>query len=413
MLKALVVIALLSVAMPTSTAYPMTANLGSSYAVIFNGYSVCTDQLFRDLVSKYQYPMESHKVTTDDGYILQLFRVQAKGSGISAGKEPVLVQHGLLDSADNFVVNGESNSIVFLLASHGFDVWVSNSRGNKYSRAHKTKNPSSKEFWDYSFHEMGKFDIPANINFILGKTAKSKLTYIGHSQGTTQMFAALGSETSDFINKRVKKFIALAPVVFPSGLSDPVLARISTDTTLVRAINFLGINEALSGVCTMTFTKWLQDKFCLIASSFCSIMLQMSDENPWYNNKAITSTLSAHYPSGTSIKSLLHFRQQIINQDSIKPRFTLYDYGEVENIKIYGKSTPTEYDLNRIQIPVRLFVGKQDKIATFKDSMVLSSILTKLKKDVKVYPIDNCGHGTFVWANDFMRIFNNILSELK
>ena len=39
----------------------------------------------------------------------------------------------------------------------------------------------------------------------------SKLTYVGHSQGTTQMFYEL-SKNQDWINERVNLFVALAPI---------------------------------------------------------------------------------------------------------------------------------------------------------------------------------------------------------
>lgn len=38
---------------------------------------------------------------------------------------------------------------------------------------------------------MGKYDVPANIDYIINETGFSKVAYVGHSQGTTQMFAAL------------------------------------------------------------------------------------------------------------------------------------------------------------------------------------------------------------------------------
>jgi len=414
MLKGLAFVALLSVVLTSTTSYPTAFDLAASYTEIFNGYSVCTDQLFRDKVSKGGYPMESYKVYTEDGYILRIFRIQARGSKITNGKKPLMLQHGIFDSADNFVINGDSNSLALLLANKGFDVWITNSRGNKYSRAHKWKHPHSKDFWDYSFHEMGQFDIKANINFILGKTGKSKLTYIGHSQGTTQMFAALGTSVSGFINSKVDKFIALAPVVFPRKLSDPLLARLVADTALIKATSILGINELMPGACsTKSVVKWLQNKFCLIASSFCNIFLGFTDDKPWYNNGAITSMIGNHFPSGTSLKSLLHFRQQIGRQDGGNPKFTQYDYGSTENQKRYGKSTPAEYNLANIRIPIRLYLGKQDKLATVADNMVLVGLLNKLGKDTRVYQFDNCGHSTFLWAKDFSRIYSDILKELN
>ena len=56
---------------------------------------------------------------------------------------------------------------------------------------HRYLDESLPEFWDFSFQDLGLFDQPALHDFILNKTKVQKLTYIGHSQGTSQMFAAL------------------------------------------------------------------------------------------------------------------------------------------------------------------------------------------------------------------------------
>ena len=50
------------------------------------------------------------------------------------------------------------------------------------------------------------------IDFVRRKTGIDKLTYIGHSQGTTQMFYALATH-HEFWKKRLNLFVALAPVV--------------------------------------------------------------------------------------------------------------------------------------------------------------------------------------------------------
>ena len=60
----------------------------------------------------------------------------------------MIVQHGLLDSADSFLMNDQAKAPGFMLANKGYDLWFSNSRGNKYSRSHKTLNPDkNKEYW--------------------------------------------------------------------------------------------------------------------------------------------------------------------------------------------------------------------------------------------------------------------------
>ena len=71
----------------------------------------------------------------------------------------------------------------------GFDVWMGNNRGCRYSVAHTTLNPESRAdkpaYWDFDFEEMGLYDLPAEIDFILNNTGNAKVTFIGHSMGAT------------------------------------------------------------------------------------------------------------------------------------------------------------------------------------------------------------------------------------
>jgi len=58
-------------------------------------------------------------------------------------------------------MNGES--LAYVLADKGYDVWLGNNRGNKYSRHNNHIDPASDkaDFFDYSFFELGKYDAPA------------------------------------------------------------------------------------------------------------------------------------------------------------------------------------------------------------------------------------------------------------
>lgn len=62
--------------------------------------------------------------------------------------------------------------------------------------------PHDPKFWDFSWHEIGIFDIPASIDYILKYTNQTKLSYVGHSQGVTSFFVMLSElpEYNDKIN---------------------------------------------------------------------------------------------------------------------------------------------------------------------------------------------------------------------
>ena len=103
---------------------------------------------FTDYCKFYNYPVQKHQVVTEDGYILTIFRIQRKNSIIKEGLKPVILQHGLLDSSDTWIVNDEDKAPAFMIANKGYDVWLGNSRGNKHSRNHTKLNPNKgKEFW--------------------------------------------------------------------------------------------------------------------------------------------------------------------------------------------------------------------------------------------------------------------------
>ena len=108
-------------------------------------------------------------------------------------------------------------AIAFVLSKAGYDVWLGNNRGNHNSQAHKTLDPKKEEFWEFDFEEMGVYDVPATVDFILKETeGKNKIgklaAYIGHSEGTTQFFIG-SSLRSEYYKEKVNLFVAMAPVV--------------------------------------------------------------------------------------------------------------------------------------------------------------------------------------------------------
>eukprot|EP00350_Pseudokeronopsis_sp_OXSARD2_P000897 CAMPEP_0170547112 /NCGR_PEP_ID=MMETSP0211-20121228/5450_1 /TAXON_ID=311385 /ORGANISM="Pseudokeronopsis sp., Strain OXSARD2" /LENGTH=55 /DNA_ID=CAMNT_0010851925 /DNA_START=358 /DNA_END=525 /DNA_ORIENTATION=+ len=48
-----------------------------------------------------------------------------------------------------------------------------------------------KAFWDFSFEEMGDFDLIDCVNYVLQKSGALKLSLLGYSTGTTTGFYSL------------------------------------------------------------------------------------------------------------------------------------------------------------------------------------------------------------------------------
>ena len=101
----------------------------------------------------------------------------------------VLILHGVSDSADSF--GAMEDSIVNYFLNKGFDVWMANNRGNKYSCTNSQISNTDPKFWDFSFQEMAEHDFPLFLQTVKVETGKDKITVMGHSQGGTQILAAL------------------------------------------------------------------------------------------------------------------------------------------------------------------------------------------------------------------------------
>ena len=84
------------------------------------------------------------------------------------------------------------------MAKAGYDVWLGNNRGNIFSYEHEKLDwiKDEKEYWNFSFPELGMFDLPAMVETVVEETNGSKVRYMGVSLGTTQLFYALQSDVT-------------------------------------------------------------------------------------------------------------------------------------------------------------------------------------------------------------------------
>lgn len=132
------------------------------------------------------------------------------------GKEPILAMHGAGQNGFGWITEefegGERNPLLRLV-DRGYDVWVGNSRGAKYSNEHVRDGEwSLKERWNFTWADMGVNDLPANIDLILDVSGAEKLTLLAMSQGSAQSWYGLAKRQGYFAD-RVRRFVAMASCI--------------------------------------------------------------------------------------------------------------------------------------------------------------------------------------------------------
>jgi lysosomal acid lipase/cholesteryl ester hydrolase len=183
---------------------------------------------------------ESHEVQTEDGYLLTLHRIGRPGD--EREKPVVFLMHCIIASSSIWVLYGRESSLAYKLVDAGYDVWMGNARGNSYSKAHRTLDTDGAQYWNFSWHEIGVYDLPASIDYVLDRMGREQLQYIGYSmvsgrkgarraildcwvsfQGTTVFYVML-AERPEY-NDKVSAMQGWGPVAYLSHIDAPNLSQ--------------------------------------------------------------------------------------------------------------------------------------------------------------------------------------------
>lgn len=166
--------------------------------------------------------LEEYKIETEDGYILTLHRLINPNltEDERNNTTPCLLQHGLLLCSGAWLVPGK-NSLPYYFIEQGYDVWLGNNRCG-FEPEHSTYKGNlmhNEEFWDWDIRAFASYDLPCIIdNVLLRKPLHEKLVLVGHLQGCTQTFLMFRNKNLAHVHKKVDKFFALAPAVFPGSM---------------------------------------------------------------------------------------------------------------------------------------------------------------------------------------------------
>lgn len=370
-------------------------------------YNPDTDLSTPEIAVRHGYSAESHTLKTADGYLLTLHRIPCGRTGCSAesgGKgagQPVFLQHGLLSSSADWLLSGPEKALAFILADAGYDVWLGNARGNTYSRKHVSMSSDETAFWDFSWHEMALYDVPAEIDFVYAmremerNDTRRNLLYVGHSMGTTMAFVLLASRPE--YNAKIEAVFAMAPVAFMGHVKSPIrlLAPFSHDIEMI--LKFFGGNEFMP---QNKIIRYLAKYGCELTEAekyICenTVFVLCGFDKEQYN-ATLMPVIFGHTPAGTSTKTVVHYAQEIHESGN----FQRFDYGEAENQRRYGQAKPPSYELENISTPIALFYASNDWLAGPLDVANLFNRLSRTAIGMFQVPNVNFNHVDFLWGND-------------
>ncbi|CAI0439938.1 unnamed protein product [Linum tenue] len=256
------------------------------------------------LVTNQGYICEEHTVTTSDGYILSLQRIPVGISGgITPGKRtPVLLQHGVLMDGMTWLLLPPSQALAFVLADNGYDVWIANSRGTKYSRGHVSLTTDDKDYWNWSWDELVNYDLPATVDYVHNQTGE-KLHYIGHSQGT---LIALASLSKGLLMDKLRSATLLCPIAY-LGQMNSFLARVGVDLFIAK-VNFFSSSAIFNG--NRIDVANLLHNICNVPGVDCGdLMTAITGQNCCLQSSTVDLFLK-YEPQPTSTKNMIHFAQR-------------------------------------------------------------------------------------------------------
>ncbi len=296
-----------------------------------------------EFVKHWGFPFETHYLTTKDGYILALHRIphprfeQLRGNAKSR-RPPVILWHGFLMCSEVWVCNSDPrDSLAFTLAEAGYDVWLGNTRGNRYSCKHTSLKFSDEKYWDFSIDEIARYDLPDTIDHILGVTGFEKVTYVGFSQGTAQGFASFSSNFE--LNQKVDLFIALAATTKPKGLENRTIHSLINSNPEVIYLLF-GRKALLSSVVFWASVLPPQT-FAWVIDVATHLLFDWTSEH--MHDK---SMVYRHLYSFSSVKIVVHWFQ-IIKEN----KFQMYDDRWTHLLSRNGPKVP-HYALNQIKVNI-------------------------------------------------------------
>ncbi|XP_015793936.1 lipase member K-like [Tetranychus urticae] len=368
------------------------------------------------LIESRGFEYEVHYVTTEDGYILQNFRIINRYTRESGKKlKPILLLHAFATSCSAWLVNSPGGHIKpwinghppndtsaelgFLLANLGYDVWLINVRGTSYSTNHTHLDPEDPQFWDYSFYEIGIYDVTATVEYIKKETGFETIIVIGFSQGTIQLLIQMSAIPG--YDKNYDLVILITPIGFlgdKSGLVGAIPIPLLRQLLSLRNGPFPPMSAITFGSFAVLCERPILTPICV------NVLGGIFGFNTQQLNVSRTFVYTSQIDRSSN-KNGLHILQFI---ESNHLRY--FDYGEDKNYELYGSAEPPEFPFYKINPNKLVFIsGLNDQVTTPINVQNLRNSLCDRVDTDHVITDPYFNHGDIVIAKDAFPLFNDIV----
>ena len=170
----------------------------------------------------------------------------------------------------------------------------------------------------------------------------------------------------DYFKENVNVFVAMAPPVYLKNKNSSLAAYWrEIQYFLTKIIHFYDIIHLPKK------DEHLLATFCSVFKSVCDKYLTEKMLIPEIDNMERSVDYLANFPSGSTYRATLYYAQCVAS-DGL---FRKYDFGPIDNMKLYGQAEPPTIPVEDISIPVAIWNGLEDTDVLSPDIDILVETL--------------------------------------